>query len=201
MHRQRNGVDNLVGYGYLTRYRGIEPLRRAVAQSFATAMITLSSSEGGPPYKPYHDVIFYNAKTRQPVAVPALSDQGNDVTLLTEDWREKLGYSDEMCTPLGVTGVGGSMAKEFCAVEGIIQIHPNLKPVTTTFAFGPTPKNLLGRQSILGRYNVTYTPTTVHYSETSGFFENKDEAMAAYARNSEIYTSPRRYQAGFRSRI
>ena len=147
------------------RYQGIGPLRKAIAQSYATAMVTLKEDEDGSlPYKPYHDVQVQNKITGQMVAVPALSDQGNDVTLFTEDWAQKLGYNlsdPAVGTPLGVTGVGGSMAKHFVAVEGVMQVAPNLRPVKTTFAFGDTPKNLLGRESILGRYNVLYTPTSV----------------------------------------
>ena len=73
------------------RYSGIGVLKKAIAQSYATAMVTLKEDEDGrPPYKPYHDVTVFNKRTRQPVAVPALSDQGNDVTLFTEDWAPKL---------------------------------------------------------------------------------------------------------------
>ena len=148
--------------------------RRRVSESLATALVTLKADDDMQvPYKPWHDVYFYNKQTGQPIVVPALSDQGNDVTLLTEDWKYKLGYGDADCYPLGVTGVGGTMAKEFCAVQGIIQIHPNLKPVRTQFAFGPTPKNLLGRESILCRYTITYGPTSITYMESSGYFENK----------------------------
>lgn len=184
------------------RYSGLEPWRKKLAQSYAAALVTLKMDEDGTlPYKPYHDVYIFHAKSGSPVAVPALSDQGNDVTLLTEDWAAKLGYSLKNCTPLGVTGVGGSMAKQFCLVEGTMQIHKNLKPVKTVFAFGPTPKNLLGRESILGRYNVTYTPSSVHYQETSGFFENKQEALFAYARNRGRVNSGRSFGANWRNRM
>lgn len=177
----------MVGYGYRHRYSGIEPLRRAIAQSYATAMVTLKEDEdGSAPYKPYHDVVVLNKRTGSPVTIPALSDQGNDITLFTEDWAEKLGYDlQSEGTPLGVQGVGGSMAKHFVAVQGVMQIHPSLKPVRTTFAFGDTPKNLLGRESILGKYNVTYTPTSVIYQETSSGFDNKAEVMMAVARRAQ----------------
>ena len=95
------------------------------------------------------------------------------------------------------------MAKHFVAVEGIMQIAPNLKPVRTTFAFGDTPKNLLGRESILGRYNVLYTPTSVQYTETSSGFDNRSEAMATMARygsNARNYTD-RRIGADWRNRV
>ena len=186
------------------RFRGLEPFRRAVAQSYSTAMVALKEDEDGTlPYKPYHDVTVFNKITGQPVAVPALSDQGNDVTLFTEDWAQKLGYdlSDPAVgTQLGVTGVGGSMAKHFVAVEGVMQIAPNLRPVQTTFAFGDTPKNLLGRESILGRYNVTYTPNSVQYTETSSGFDNKSEAMMAYRRNPGRVNSGRNFAANWRNR-
>jgi hypothetical protein len=186
------------------RFRGIEPLRRAVAQSYSTALVALKMDEDGAlPYKPYHDVTIFNKITGQPVQVPALSDQGNDVTLFTEDWAQKLGYdlsNPAVGTPLGVTGVGGSMAKHFVAVEGIMQIAPNLRPVKTTFAFGDTPKNLLGRESILGRYNVTYTPNSVSYTETSQGFDNKSEAMMAYRRNPGRVNSGRNFGANWRNR-
>lgn len=186
------------------RYSGIEPLRKAVAQSYATAMVTLKADEDGTlPYKPYHDVTIFNQITGQPVQVPALSDQGNDVTLFTEDWAQKLGYdlsNPAVGTPLGVTGVGGSMAKHFVAVEGVMQVAPNLRPVKTTFAFGDTPKNLLGRESILGRYNVTYTPNSVSYTETSSGFNNKSEAMMAYRRNPGRVNSGRNFAANWRNR-
>jgi hypothetical protein len=183
------------------RFRGIEPLRRAVAQSYATAMVTLKQDEDGTlPYKPYHDVSVWNKITGQPVRVPALSDQGNDITLFTEDWAQKLGYDLTQGTPLGVTGVGGSMAKHFVAVEGVMQIAPNLKPVQTTFAFGDTPKNLLGRESILGRYNVLYTPSAVHYTETSSGFDTKSESMMAYSRNPGRVNSGRNFAANWRNR-
>lgn len=182
--------------------RTLYKLRNNISQSYATALVTLKMDEDGSlPYKPYHPVTIFNRKNGSPVQVPILSDQGNDVTLLTEDWAQKLGYDLRSCTPLGVTGVGGSMSKEFCAVEGIMQIAPTLRPVKTTFAFGPTPKNLLGRESILGRYNVTYTPTSVHYQETSGFFENKNEAISAYARNRGRINSGRTFGANWRNRI
>lgn len=175
-------------------------LRRAVAQSYATAMVSLKQDEDGSiPYKPYHDVTVFNKNTGQPVRVPALSDQGNDITLFTEDWAPKLGYDLSEGTPLGVQGVGGSMAKHFVAVEGVMQIAPNLKPVRTTFAFGDTPKNLLGRESILGRYNVLYTPTSVHYTETSSF-DNKSEAMMAYSRHPYRINSGRNFGANWRNR-
>ena len=176
------------------RYTGLEPLRRAVAQSYAVAMVTLKMDEDGAlPYKPYHDVTVFNKQTRQPVTVPALSDQGNDVTLFTEDWAPKLGYMnlEQEGTPLGVSGVGGSMAKHFIAVEGIMQIDPRLRPVKTVFAFGDTPKNLLGRESILGRYNVTYTPSSVRYEETGEQFTNKSYynrlAYMAHIANNKRY--------------
>lgn len=186
------------------RYSGIEPLRRAISQSYATAMVTLAKDEDGSlPYKPYHDVHIFNKITGQPVAVPALSDQGNDVTLLTEDWAAKLGYDladPSIGTPLGVSGVGSNMAKHFVAVKGIMQIAPNLKPVQTTFAFGDTPKNLLGRESILGKYNVTYTPTSIHYTETSSGFDNRTESMMAYSRNPGRINSGRNFAANWRNR-
>jgi aspartyl protease len=183
------------------RYSGIEPLRRAVAQSYATAMVTLKQDEDGTlPYKPYHDVTVFNKRTGQPVTVPALSDQGNDITLFTEDWAAKLGYDLNEGTPLGVQGVGGSMAKHFVAVEGVMQIAPSLRPVRTTFAFGDTPKNLLGRESILGRYNVLYTPNSVQYTETSSGFDNKSEAMMARMRNPYRVNSGRNFGANWRNR-
>src|SRR5215207_1196089 len=185
------------------RYSGIEPLRRAVAQSYATAMVTLKMDEDGAlPYKPYHDVTVFNKRTGQPVTVPALSDQGNDVTLFTEDWAAKLGYDlSREGTPLGVQGVGGNMAKHFIAVEGVMQLAPTLRPVKTTFAFGDTPKNLLGRESILGRYNVLYTPNSIQYTETSSGFDNKSEAMVTYARQGGRINSGRTFGANWRNRM
>lgn len=193
----------MVGYGYLFRQVPITPrIRSSVAQSYATAMITLKDDEDGSiPYKPYHDVVIFNKRTGQPVKVPALSDQGNDITLLTEPWAAKLGYDLQTeGSPLGVTGVGGSMAKHFVVVEGIMQIDPALRPVKTMFAFGDTPKNLLGRESILGRYNVTYTPTSVIYQETSSGFDTKSEAMMARARNPNRVNSGRNFGANWRNR-
>ena len=188
---------------YNYRYSGIGPLRKAVAQSYATAMITLKQDEDGTlPYKPYHDVKVMNMRTKEYVTVPALSDQGNDITLFTEDWAPKLGYdlsNPNIGTPLGVQGVGGSMAKHFVAVQGVMQVADNLRPVPTTFAFGDTPKNLLGRESILGKYNVLYTPTSVHYTETSSF-DNKSEAMLAYSRNQGRINSGRNFGANWRNR-
>lgn len=182
------------------RYSGLEQLRKKVSQSYATAMISLKQDEDMQiPYKPFHDVTIFNARTGAPVTVPALSDQGNDVTLLTEDWAGKLGYDMNNCVPLGVTGVGGTQSKQFCVVEGVIQIAPGLRPVKTEFAFGPTPKNLLGRESILGRYNITYTPTSVHYQETSSF-ENRNESMVAYIKNRGRINSGRSFQANWRNR-
>lgn len=184
------------------RYSGIEPLRRAVAQSYATAMVTLKKDEDGAlPYKPYHDVVVFRKNSKIPVTVPALSDQGNDVTLFTEDWAPKLGYNLQTDGfPLGVQGVGGNMAKHFVAVQGVMQIAPNLRPVKTTFAFGDTPKNLLGRESILGKYNVLYTPTSVHYTETSSGFDTKSEAMMVRLKNGGRVNSGRNFAANWRNR-
>ncbi len=184
------------------RYSGIEPLRKAIAQSYATAVVTLKMDEDGQlPYKPYHPVTVFNKQTGSPVQVPALSDQGNDITLVTEDWAHKLGYDLQADgTPLGVTGVGGSMAKHFVAVDGVMQIHPSLKPMRTTFAFGDTPKNLLGRESILGKYNVLYTPTSVHYTETSSGFDTKSESYHTSLRNRGRVNSGRNFGANWRNR-
>lgn len=192
------------GYKHMYRYSGLEPLRKSIAQSYATAMVTLRQDEDGTlPYKPYHDVKVMNKRNREFVTIPALSDQGNDITLFTEDWAPRLGYNLQTDgTPLGVQGVGGSMPKHFVAVQGVMQIADNLRPIPTTFAFGDTPKNLLGRESILGKYNVLYTPSSIHYTETSAGFDTKTEAMMASARNmGRVNSGGRNFAVSWRNRM
>jgi hypothetical protein len=192
----------LIGGGYKKMLIVTPQIQRMVAQSYSTAVVTLKMDEDGKlPYKPYHDVYVFNKRSGNPVRVPALSDQGNDITLFTEDWAPKLGYDLQTDgTPLGVTGVGGSMPKHFVLVQGIMQIDSALRPVRTTFAFGDTPKNLLGRESILGKYNVLYTPNTVHYTETSSGFDTRSESMHTYARNRGRINSGRNFGANWRNR-
>ena len=177
-------------------------LAAEIAQSYATAVFQLKEDIDGGPRKPEHVVEIQNPVTGQFTPVPVLSDTGNDITLLTEDWAPQLGFSPEMATSeLNVMGVGGSQRKAFYAFEAIMRIG-ELRPIRTKIAFGPTPKNLLGRESAMGGYNVTYTPTTITYTETSSF-ENVSETYANYAHNIGLgrAAGSRNAQAGYRNRI
>ena len=173
-----------------------------VAQSYATAVFQLKEDADGGPRKPEHVIEIQNPRTGQFTAVPVLSDTGNDITLLTEDWAPQLGFNPaEADSELNVMGVGGAQRKAFYAFEAIMRIG-ELRPIRTKIAFGPTPKNLLGRESAMGGYNVMYTPTSITYTETSSF-ENVSETYANYAANRGLYRAAgsRNAQQGYRNRI
>ena len=158
-----------------------------IFSGMATALFNLRNDSDGGPRKPEHDIIIYNKETGQPVHVPALSDQGNDITLLTEDWASRLGYPDYKQTgqPLGVTGVGGDALKNFYLVKAKTQIG-TLQPFTSMIAFGPTPKNLIGRETVLGKFYVLYGPENVAYIQTSSF-DNALEHAQASIKNQSLY--------------
>lgn len=174
-----------------------------VAQSYATAVFQLKEDDDAGPRKPEHDIEILNPMTRQFMTVPVLSDTGNDITLLTEDWAPRLGFDlNQADSELNVMGVGGAQRKAFYAFNAVMRIG-TLSPIRTKIAFGPTPKNLLGRESAMGGYSVTYTPHSITYTETSSGFENIQETMSNYAHNRGLYRTAgsRNAQQGYRNRI
>lgn len=164
-----------------------QQLYNRVANSFAIAAFSLQKDIDGGPKKPEHPVTIFHGRTGQPVTLHLLSDQGNDVTLLKDELASKLGFSDYMTRgiPLGVQGVGGTQQRDFFVVPARMQIG-NLKPIRTMIAFGPTPKNLLGRESAIGRYYTLYGPDNIAYIETNSF-ENAMEIAQAKIRNQSLY--------------
>ncbi len=178
-------------------------LAAQVAQSYATAVFELKEDEDLGPRKPEHDIFIQNPMTGEFVPVPVLSDTGNDITLLTEDWAPRLGFDlNNADSELNVMGVGGAQRKAFYAFNALMRIG-NLRPIRTKIAFGPTPKNLLGRESAMGGYDVTYTPTSIKYTETSSGFENVQESYYNTMRNRGLWRTAgsRNAQQGYRNRI
>lgn len=160
--------------------------------------------------EPTHDVTVYNRYTGTPVNIGILSDTGNQVTLLRDHWAEILGYPDYQTIgkPLDVEGVGSESGvyKKFFIVPAFMQIG-SLPKFKTPIAFGPTPVDLLGRETAMKDYYVLYGPRNVAYIPIqTNTFENAVETAQAYARNnnSSFYsyeTSMSRRGCACRNRI
>jgi hypothetical protein len=178
-------------------------LANRVAQSYATAIFELKEDEDAGPRKPEHDVLIQNPMTGEFIPVPVLSDTGNDITLLTEDWAPRLGFDlNNPDSELNVMGVGGAQRKAFFAFDAVMRIG-ELRPIRTKIAFGPTPKNLLGRESSMGSYEVTYTANQIKYTETSSGFETIQESYHNAIANRGLWkaAASRNAQQGYRNRI
>ena len=198
----RNNYTNTVfPSSYINKLGGVL-LNKQIAQSYAAATFDLKEDIDGGPRKPEHIINILSPATGQFIPITVLSDTGNDVTLLTEDMAPLLGFNlNQPDSELNVQGVGGSQRKAFYAFNATMKIG-ELRPIQTKIAFGPTPKNLLGRESAMGGYSVTYTPNSVMYTETSSGYENASESYYNQMRNAPLYGSQgSRSLSGYRNRL
>lgn len=112
-------------------------------------------------------VNFLNASRNSYQPVRILADTGSDITLISREDGERLGFSPTKSgNKFGVGGVGAG-AVEFAKFSTMIRIE-NLAPVQIDFGvaekYGALRDNLLGREDILDQYNITFSRGSVTFS-------------------------------------
>ena len=110
---------------------------------------------------------FLHANRRQFVPVRVLSDTGSDITLLSREDGERIGFSPTKSgNKFGVGGVGAG-AVQFAKFVTFIKIE-RLKPIQIDFGvaeqYGALRDNLLGREDVLDQYNITFSKSSVTFT-------------------------------------
>lgn len=110
---------------------------------------------------------FLNANRSAFMPVVILADTGSDITLLSREDGERLGFSPTRSgNKFGVGGVGAG-AVEFAKFTTYVRVE-NLKPVQIDFGvaekYGALRDNLLGREDVLDHYNITFSKGSVTFS-------------------------------------
>ena len=99
-----------------------------------------------------------------------LADSGSDITLLTRKDGELLGfYPERSMNKFGVGGVGKG-AVEFSRFSTLVKVE-NHEPIQINFGVSDKYEyedglrdNLLGRESVLDHYNITFSSSSVTFT-------------------------------------
>jgi hypothetical protein len=110
---------------------------------------------------------FLHADRSRFVPVRVLADSGSDITLLSRETGESIGFSPNMSNDkFGVGGVGAG-AVQFAKFATFIKIE-RLQPVRIDFGVAQQPgalrDNLLGREDVLDQYNITFSKNAVTFT-------------------------------------
>ena len=115
--------------------------------------------------RPFVVLNFLHANKRQWVPIKVLADTGNDTTLLSKEDGIKLGFNPDVMvgSPVGVRGVGEGTSdyEKFMTQVQIEKFPPVAIPISVAAKAGQLDDNLLGREGILNRFNITYTGNSV----------------------------------------
>lgn len=113
---------------------------------------------------------FLNANRNAFVPIRILADSGSDITLLTRQDGEQLGfYPERSMNKFGVGGVGKG-AVEFSRFSTLVKVE-NHEPIQINFGVSDKYEyedglrdNLLGRESVLDHYNITFSSSSVTFT-------------------------------------
>lgn len=119
---------------------------------------------------------FLNASRSGFSSIQVLADTGSDITLISREDGERLGFRPSATgDKFGVGGVGAG-ALGFAKFTTMVKIG-NLNPIQINFGvaeqYGALRDNLLGRENILSKFDVTYSENQVK------FVPRGQKAMAA----------------------
>jgi len=111
--------------------------------------------------RPFVTLKFLHANKKQWVPIKLLADTGNDTTLISKEDGIRLGFNPDVMQgdPVGVRGVGEGTSdfEKFYTSVQIENFPPVNIPVSIAAKAGQLSDNLLGREGILNRFNITYT--------------------------------------------
>jgi hypothetical protein len=106
----------------------------------------------------------------QLVSIPAILDSGNDITLLTTQTAQKLGfYNPNVGETIHVSGIAGG-GQEFKMFPNWIQFG-NMKPIQVNMGYAVRPDslpvNLIGNKDIIdsGRYKLIMDEDSIELHE------------------------------------
>lgn len=122
------------------------------------------------------NINFLNSSRSAFIPVSVLADTGSDITLISREDGEKLGFSPTASgDKFGVGGVGAG-AVGFAKFVTLVKIG-DLNPIQINFGvaeqYGGLRDNLLGRENILSNFDITYSENQVR------FVPRTQKAMAA----------------------
>lgn len=109
----------------------------------------------------------FQTKAGSYMPITVLADTGSDITLISREDGERIGFAPSMGgEPFMVGGVGAG-AVPFTKFATMLKFQ-SLQPVRVDFGvaknYNALRDNLLGREDILDNYNVTYSKTGVIFS-------------------------------------
>lgn len=115
--------------------------------------------------RPFVTLNFLHKNGTQWVPIKVLADTGNDTTLLSKEDGIRLGFNPDVLQgdPVGVRGVGEGTSdfEKFMTQVQIENFPPVAIPISVAAKPGQLSDNLLGREGILNRFNITYTGNSV----------------------------------------
>ena len=111
-------------------------------------------------------ISFLNSSRSSFMPISVLADSGSDITLLSREDGERLGFNpDSSNDKFGVGGVGAG-ALGFSKFITLIKIG-RLAPIQINFGVsdkrGALRDNLLGRENVLSKFDVTYRENSVTF--------------------------------------
>lgn len=137
-----------------------------VGDAGKNAVFTMAGS--GAPH--FVTIAFLNSSRSAFMPVRILADSGSDITLLTREQGELLGfYPERSGNKFGVGGVGKG-AVEFARFSTLVRVE-NHEPIQINFGVAEKydyqdglRDNLLGRESVLDHYNITFSSSSVTFT-------------------------------------
>lgn len=115
-------------------------------------------------------ISFLNSTRTAFIPIRILADSGSDITLLTREDGERLGFSPSRGNnKFGVGGVGAG-AVEFTRFSTFVKVE-NHRPIQVDFGVSEKYKsdgglrdNLLGREDVLDKYDITFSKSSVTFA-------------------------------------
>jgi Aspartyl protease len=130
-----------------------------ISRSNQGGFLGLGGTPGNENTKYYITVKILGADNQRWIGVRLIADTGNDVTLLTKNTADMLGFHEGMGTLLQVSGIRKGMISRFEQINTYIQLG-DLTPVNATIAYAldddSLQENLLGNKGILASGNFEF---------------------------------------------
>lgn len=112
-------------------------------------------------------VDFLNSSRRSWQPITVLADTGSDITLIKREDGERLGFSPDKggeSFMVGGVGAGAVPFKRFATYARFQSLQPIRIDFGVAQNFGGLRDNLLGREDILDKYNITFSKSSVIFS-------------------------------------
>jgi len=102
------------------------------------------------------------------VPVRLLADTGNDVTLLNEKTAQDLGLTTPeilaRAVPFKVQGIAAA-PMDFMMIKRPVRMGGSTTPIEIKIGVGPLRENLLGREDVLDKFEMTFTKSKLKLTQ------------------------------------